>query len=157
MKQRPSIRDLFATTGTIESLAEMRAEMLRALAAGEIAPSDKTLLEWHEAIWVRVAELMTLRPREAAFIFNLTLRWPKPPGLEDGLRQAVAELMAPLPTPAEEERWLERCAARLHAVGGLDPAVAFSTAESQLENLNGDLSESPEEAADDEMSYWGED
>ena len=61
--KRPSIAVLLATTGTIESLAAMRVEMLRALATGEIAPSEKTVREWHEAIWVRVIELIALPHR----------------------------------------------------------------------------------------------
>lgn len=52
------------------------------------------------------------------------------------------------------EQWLERCATVLREKGGLDPLVALNVAESQLENCDGDLTENPEDAADDEMSYW---
>lgn len=55
------------------------------------------------------------------------------------------------------EQWLERCAARLRDRGGMVPDVAMLTADAQLENLNEDLTENPEQAADDEMSYWTED
>jgi hypothetical protein len=50
-----------------------------------------------------------------------------------------------------------RCAARFCDVAGLYEHLAISLAESQLENLSGDLSENPEQAADDEMSYWTDD
>lgn len=52
------------------------------------------------------------------------------------------------------EQWLERCAARFQAVASVAPGLAMNMAKSQLENLKDDLTENPEEAADDEMSYW---
>ena len=102
--KRPSIAVLLATTGTIESLAAMRVEMLRALATGEIAPSEKTVREWHEAIWVRVIELMQRCPRQAAYIFNTTLTWDKPAGLEDGLRGIMAQLLSACPSDAAAQQ-----------------------------------------------------
>lgn len=53
-----------------------------------------------------------------------------------------------------KELWLERCANKLVAVANVETALALDIAESQLENLKGDLTEDPEEAADDELSYW---
>lgn len=50
--------------------------------------------------------------------------------------------------------WLDRCAARFCQEAGLPRDMAMEMAESQLENLKGDITESPEQAADDEMSYW---
>lgn len=57
-------------------------------------------------------------------------------------------------TPLPEEQWLSRCAARLQERAELNPVVAMDIAKSQLENLNGDLTENPEEAAEAELSYW---
>lgn len=57
-------------------------------------------------------------------------------------------------SPSSTKQWLERCAARLREIGLSDRGMAFDVASSLLENLNGDLAENPEEAADDEMSYW---
>jgi hypothetical protein len=53
-----------------------------------------------------------------------------------------------------KEQWIERCAKRLQEVAHLDAGMAHYIAESQLENLRGDLTENPEDAADDEISYW---
>lgn len=52
------------------------------------------------------------------------------------------------------EVWLQRCVARLMERAGLGRDDAMLLAESQLENLKDDLSENPEDAADDELSYW---
>lgn len=52
------------------------------------------------------------------------------------------------------EQWVARCARVLRERGGMTEEVAWLTAESQLENLNNDLTENPEQAAEDEMSYW---
>lgn len=56
--------------------------------------------------------------------------------------------------PITYDEWIERCAKVLRERGGLEPAVAQQIADSQLENLGGDLTENPEQAAEDEMSYW---
>lgn len=60
------------------------------------------------------------------------------------------------PTITKDE-WLTRCAKRLTELGGLEPEVAHEVAETQFENVGEDLTESPEDAADEEMSYWSED
>lgn len=52
------------------------------------------------------------------------------------------------------QEWLEKCAARLIEEAKIDEGLARDIAESQLKNLNDDLSEDPVEAADDEMSCW---
>lgn len=52
------------------------------------------------------------------------------------------------------EQWLARCAAHFQKVAALDESLAIDMAKAQLETLKGDLSENPEQAADDEMSYW---
>jgi hypothetical protein len=57
-------------------------------------------------------------------------------------------------TPLTREQWLERCAARFRSVAAMKPELARSFAETQLESLKDDLTENPEDAADDEMSYW---
>ncbi len=56
-----------------------------------------------------------------------------------------------------KEEWLTRCAARFATRGGLHLKQARDFAEAALENLNGDLTENPEEAADEDMSYWTDD
>ncbi len=55
------------------------------------------------------------------------------------------------------EEWLARCAARFVEKANAPEQLARDMAESQLENLKDDLTENPEEAADDEMLYWTED
>lgn len=57
-------------------------------------------------------------------------------------------------TPITREQWLERCAARFISVAAVGKQDAHDLAESQLENLKDDLTENPEQAADDELSYW---
>jgi len=98
-RRRPSILELLETTGTIESLAQMRTEILGAVECGEISASEKTLADWRDAIWVRVLELMALQPANAPYIFNVTCRWDKPPGLEEALRAQVQLVTQPLPPP----------------------------------------------------------
>lgn len=98
-RRRPSILELLETTGTIESLAQMRAEILGAVESGEISASEKTLADWRDAIWVRVLELMALQPANAPYIFNVTCRWAKPPGLEEALRAQVQLVTQNLPPP----------------------------------------------------------
>lgn len=98
---RPSVWLLLSTTGTIESLAAMRAEIVAGVASGEITPDAKTLLRWNEALWTRVLELMALQPRNAPFIVNLTLPWPKPPGLQEALEAQMKLVTASLPPDAE--------------------------------------------------------
>lgn len=61
------------------------------------------------------------------------------------------------PTALSREQWLARCAAHFQKVAALAEPSAMDLAESQLETLKGDLSENPEQAADDEMSYWTKD
>lgn len=55
-----------------------------------------------------------------------------------------------------QEEWIARCAARLNSRSGMPVDEAKDVAESCLENLDYDLSESPEDAADEEMSCWTE-
>lgn len=99
--RRPSILELIETTGSIESLAEMRATIEEAVRVGEIRPSEKVLLSWRDAIWVCVFELMALRPDLAPYIFNVVLRWPKPDGLTEALRVQVELVTASVSSPAK--------------------------------------------------------
>ena len=55
------------------------------------------------------------------------------------------------------EQWLARCAARFREVAAVETPGDMELAEAQLENLKDDLTENPEDAADDEMSYWSAD
>jgi len=62
------------------------------------------------------------------------------------------------PQPAlSREHWIKRCAARLEDRAAVHPTTAIDIAESQLENLNNDLTENPEDAADEEISNWPND
>jgi len=101
VRRRPSILELLATTGTIESLREMRTTIEAAAASGEITPSEKTCLEWRDAIWVRVFELMALQPHRACYIYNVVLTWPKPFGLQAALEAQLKFVTAGLPAPGE--------------------------------------------------------
>lgn len=55
------------------------------------------------------------------------------------------------------EQWIARCAAHFRKEAALEGALAMKLAESQLEAVKDDLTENPERAADDEMSYWAAD
>lgn len=56
----------------------------------------------------------------------------------------------------EKQEWLDLCTSRLMRRGGLNPEQARHHAEACLENINGDLTESPEDSADEDMSRWGD-
>jgi hypothetical protein len=99
-RRMPSVAQLLATTGTIESLAAMREHMLEGVASGSMKPSAKTFVDWEAAIWVRVFQLMALRPRRAPYIYNVTLLWPKPPGLQEALWAQMEIVTRPLPSEA---------------------------------------------------------
>jgi hypothetical protein len=52
------------------------------------------------------------------------------------------------------DEWVARCAARLIERGVTEDLHPHSIADACLETLDEDLTESPEEAADEELSYW---
>lgn len=54
----------------------------------------------------------------------------------------------------DKEEWIRRCAARYEERAGLHCLQACDIAEACLENLDGDLTENPEDAADEDLSYW---
>lgn len=54
------------------------------------------------------------------------------------------------------EQWIERFAARIVEKSDFTKEQAIAVAESNLEGFNEDLSEDPEHAADDELSYCGD-
>jgi hypothetical protein len=89
--------------------------------------------------------------------FNIPKDWiMKKAQQEEGQSVEAGVLHPEAPTPTREQ-WLERCAARFRSVcPSMSVEDAKGLAESQLENLNDDLTENPEDAADDEMSYWGD-
>lgn len=58
--------------------------------------------------------------------------------------------------PISREDWLNRCAARLIERAALTREVALDIAEAQLENIKEDLTENPEDMADEELSCWGD-
>ena len=104
MSPRPSVNQMLATAPTFEALAAMHAEILCGL-AGEpgierIHPSPKTLRVWAETVWARVLQLMAEQPRQAPFIYNATLRWPKPAALQAELERAMRAAVATLPPSA---------------------------------------------------------
>lgn len=57
----------------------------------------------------------------------------------------------------DKEEWLTTCAARFETRAGLNLELARSFAEASLEVVDGDLTENPEDAADEEMSCWTDD
>jgi len=57
---------------------------------------------------------------------------------------------------APRQVWLSKCAKRYEEKALLMPETAYEMAEACLENLGGDLTESPIEAADEDMSCWTE-
>ena len=54
--------------------------------------------------------------------------------------------------------WLKRCSARFTEVANVDEETAEQLAEACLESTMefGDFESTPEECADNEMSYWSE-
>mgnify|MGYP001612202415 CR=1 FL=1 len=84
--------------------------------------------------------------------FDIPKDWIERKAKEEAACPSVQAGAGPMiPT---REQWLERCAAVLRTKGCLDGPTALDVARSQLENCNDDLTESPEEAAEDEMSNW---
>lgn len=53
-----------------------------------------------------------------------------------------------------KQEWILKCSNRLQDKSKIDSDLAKETAEACLENLDGDLSECPINAADEEMSCW---
>jgi len=56
----------------------------------------------------------------------------------------------------EKDEWLKKCAARFEERAASTPGEAMELAEIQLDALDGDLTEDPVDAADEEMSCWTE-
>ncbi len=54
----------------------------------------------------------------------------------------------------EKQEWLDACAAQFIRRAKMLPEDATHHASVCLESVNGDLTESPEDAADEEMSNW---
>lgn len=50
--------------------------------------------------------------------------------------------------------WLSRCAARFQQRGCMELNEAMKVAEASLENLDNDLTENPEDAADEDLTRW---
>ncbi len=77
---------------------------------------------------------------------------------ETKIEAADSAVAAAAPCSAlTREEWLTRCAARLEDRAAVHPTTARDIAESQLENLDDDLTENPEDAADEEISNWPHD
>jgi len=61
------------------------------------------------------------------------------------------------PEGMTKELWLKRCSARLRAkIPDMDISESDGIAEACFENLDNDLTEHPEDAADEELSCWSE-
>lgn len=56
----------------------------------------------------------------------------------------------------EKDEWLKRCAARFVERAAMTADEAMEFAEIELDALDGDLTEDPVDAADEEMSCWTE-
>lgn len=54
----------------------------------------------------------------------------------------------------DENEWLSRCAAQYMKRIGMSEEDARDAAKAALENLDNDLTENPEDAADEDLSYW---
>lgn len=50
--------------------------------------------------------------------------------------------------------WLSRSAARFQQRCGMEATEAMKVAEASLENLDSDLTENPEDAADEDLTRW---
>jgi hypothetical protein len=54
----------------------------------------------------------------------------------------------------DKQEWLQKCAARFAERSGIHPDDAKYDAEMCLGMVGGDLTEDPDEVADEEMSNW---
>ena len=101
--KRPSLAVMLASAPTIQHLAAYREEMGRLFKAGMLAPAEKTRLAWIETLWVRVAELIAAAytPEHAVLIYNTTLTWQKPAGVEEMIEAIFERRVAALPSAAE--------------------------------------------------------
>lgn len=102
--RRPSIANLISIAPDINQLAQLREGMAVMFRAGELAPSEDTRREWHARLWARVLELMQTQPEHASYIYNVTLGWPKPAGLEAVIEEVSRRASASIPSPAERLR-----------------------------------------------------
>lgn len=100
---QPSIAERLATAPTIEDLSRLWGALGRRVAAGQIDADEKTMQRWVAACWLRVEELIAnaQTPGEACYVFNVTLRWPKPAGVERRLRSDLERVVRALPSDAE--------------------------------------------------------
>ncbi|AJY38875.1 hypothetical protein BW21_4758 [Burkholderia humptydooensis] len=74
--------------------------------------------------------------------------------LEDLISWSLAFLR--IPPEQRQEKWIDRCAKRYEERGGVDSKTAHAFALACWENRMDDR-DSPEDAADDDMSYWEND
>ena len=54
----------------------------------------------------------------------------------------------------DKKEWLTRCAERYQSRAGMEAGEAMQAAEASLENLDNDLTENPEDAADEDLTCW---
>lgn len=99
----PSISDRLAAVTTIEQLAAWRVALQEAYQSGQLKPSEKTVRTWHERLWEKVFALIATAPTPSAacFVYNVTLRWLKPEGMQEQLWRLLSARVAQLPNDVE--------------------------------------------------------
>jgi len=101
---RPSIKDSILAAVSIDALADLRRNLVIAIAAGGMRKADdKTRSAWEEALWQRVVALIlgAETAEEASYIYNVILRWPKLPHVAFAIEAALEVVGKILPSPAE--------------------------------------------------------
>lgn len=101
--KNPSIADRLAAVTTIEQLAAWRVALQEAYQNGQLKPSEKTVRTWHERLWEKVFALIAAAPTPSAacFVYNVTLRWLKPEGMQENLWRLLSARVAQLPNDVE--------------------------------------------------------
>lgn len=108
--KRPALATLLRTAATIEDVGKLRLAIIQGLRSGQIEASDKTKESWDAALWEAVHRIMRERPREAPYVFNFVLSWPKSARFESELRAYLEALVRPL--PSDHELYLAELRAR---------------------------------------------
>ena len=101
--KNPSIAEQLSACETILQLATWRVRLQEAYQSGALQPARKTVLEWQQRLWERVFFLVATAatPGDACFIYNVTLRWQKPAGMQEALWHVLSTRVAQLPDDVE--------------------------------------------------------
>lgn len=104
--RQPSISDRLAAARDIRQLAAIWHSLGRIAREGKVDADRKTVDRWIEACWVRVGELIVnaRTPSEACYVFNATLRWRKPVGVEQALRATLHRTVRAMPNDVERRQ-----------------------------------------------------